>query len=120
MRLLIQAAALLLLDTMLDLLVWRWGLISGYTNTYKGLFHDLVSPLFSISTKFLTLLSISGEPYPAVQPFPRESELIAYVKKRADRAVSKCGNLPKMMVMGALGRCGTGACDFARRIGLPE
>lgn len=24
------------------------------------------------------------------------------------------------MVMGALGRCGTGACDFARKAGIPE
>ena len=30
------------------------------------------------------------------------------------------GKLPKVMVMGALGRCGTGACDFARKAGIPE
>jgi saccharopine dehydrogenase (NAD+, L-lysine-forming) len=34
--------------------------------------------------------------------------------------VVKTGRLPKALVMGSLGRCGTGACDFLRKAGLPE
>lgn len=30
------------------------------------------------------------------------------------------GRGPRVMVMGALGRCGTGACDFAQLAGIPE
>ncbi|KAJ3043120.1 Saccharopine dehydrogenase [Rhizophlyctis rosea] len=58
--------------------------------------------------------------YPAVSPFPHEDDLIAHIKTRLDAAAAKAGRLPRVMVMGALGRCGTGAADFARRVGIPE
>ncbi|KAJ3279610.1 Saccharopine dehydrogenase [Borealophlyctis nickersoniae] len=61
-----------------------------------------------------------NEAYGSVTPFPHEDELIAYVKGRLDKAVAKNGSVPRVMVMGALGRCGTGAADFARRVGIPE
>lgn len=33
---------------------------------------------------------------------------------------AKVGRLPRVMVLGYLGRCGSGAADFARRVGIPE
>lgn len=33
---------------------------------------------------------------------------------------AKAGRMPRVMVMGALGRCGSGACDLAKRAGIPE
>ena len=30
------------------------------------------------------------------------------------------GLYPKVMVMGALGRCGKGAVEFAQKLGIPE
>lgn len=36
------------------------------------------------------------------------------------RLEAKAGRMPRVMVMGALGRCGTGACDLAKRAGVPE
>jgi hypothetical protein len=36
------------------------------------------------------------------------------------QAQEKCGRLPRVLVIGALGRCGTGACDLAVQVGLPE
>lgn len=82
-----------------------------------------------------------SETYGALKPYPNEDALIEYTKKRLAEA-GKClenyiqqwsdqaneygtvaanGNqYPKVMVMGALGRCGRGACDFARKAGIPE
>ncbi|KAJ8654418.1 hypothetical protein O0I10_009859 [Lichtheimia ornata] len=60
-------------------------------------------------------------PYGALKPYPNEDALIDYIKGRlAEAAKVNDGKLPKVMVMGALGRCGTGACDFARKAGIPE
>ncbi|CAM0137271.1 Saccharopine dehydrogenase [Umbelopsis sp. WA50703] len=60
-----------------------------------------------------------GTPYPALKPYPNEDALIAHTKSRLT-AAAKDGKLPTVMVMGALGRCGSGACDFARKTGIPE
>lgn len=60
-----------------------------------------------------------GVTFPALHPYPNEDALIAHTKERL-AAAAKGGDLPKVMVMGALGRCGSGACDFARRAGIPE
>ncbi|KND04396.1 saccharopine dehydrogenase (NAD+, L-lysine-forming) [Spizellomyces punctatus DAOM BR117] len=60
------------------------------------------------------------EKYPTAKPFEHENDLIKFVKERLDAAAKKAGRLPRVMVMGALGRCGTGAADFARRVGIPE
>ncbi|KAJ1567704.1 Saccharopine dehydrogenase, partial [Cladochytrium tenue] len=61
------------------------------------------------------------EPYPSITHYANADDLIAYTKKRLAAAWGKAGGrLPSIMVMGALGRCGSGACDFARHVGLPE
>ncbi|KAK4516481.1 pre-mRNA-splicing factor rse1 [Mucor velutinosus] len=61
------------------------------------------------------------EKYGALTPYPNEDALISYTKDRLTAAVALNNNeYPKVMVMGALGRCGTGACDFARKAGIPE
>ena len=84
------------------------------------------------------------ETYPAIKPYPNEDALIAYAKSRLQQAAGTCdrltgrlgwrqgslhalrllaalngGQLPKLLVMGALGRCGNGACDFAVKAGIP-
>ncbi|KAI8880679.1 hypothetical protein K501DRAFT_190832 [Backusella circina FSU 941] len=62
-----------------------------------------------------------NEEYGAILPYANEDALISYTKDRLARAVTANANIwPKVMVMGALGRCGTGACDFARKTGIPE
>ncbi|KAK3817404.1 MAG: hypothetical protein J3Q66DRAFT_377947 [Benniella sp.] len=61
------------------------------------------------------------QPLPAYKPFPNEHKLIAYIKERLGRAVeANNGQIPEVMVMGALGRCGRGAVDLARAVGIPE
>ncbi|ORE01804.1 hypothetical protein BCV72DRAFT_65452 [Rhizopus microsporus var. microsporus] len=62
-----------------------------------------------------------GEVYGALTPYPNEDALINYIKGRLANAAALNNNqYPTVMVMGALGRCGTGACDFARKAGIPE
>jgi saccharopine dehydrogenase (NAD+, L-lysine-forming) len=57
--------------------------------------------------------------YPARKPFPNEDALIAHTKAQLEKA-TKGGRLPKVMVMGALGRSGSGAYAFAQKAGIPE
>ncbi|RIA96843.1 hypothetical protein C1645_687541 [Glomus cerebriforme] len=58
--------------------------------------------------------------FPSVEPYPDENVLINYVQNRLDGAVAVRGRYPRVMVMGALGRCGKGAVECARKSGIPE
>ncbi|KAJ3385992.1 saccharopine dehydrogenase (NAD+, L-lysine-forming) [Chytriomyces confervae] len=57
--------------------------------------------------------------FPAINHFNNDQDLIKHIKARLALAVAKFGRLPRVMVMGALGRCGGGAGDFARDAGIP-
>lgn len=62
-----------------------------------------------------------SENLPAVTPYPNETELVKHVKNELDAAVQKTGGkLPTCLVIGALGRCGSGALDLFRKVGIPE
>lgn len=62
-----------------------------------------------------------SEDLPGVSPYPNEDALIADVKKSLDVAVAKNGGkYPTALVIGALGRCGSGAISFFRKVGIPE
>lgn len=60
------------------------------------------------------------ENLPGVSPYSNEHALIADVKKDLDVAVSKTGRKPKILVIGALGRCGSGAIDLLKKVGIPD
>jgi len=45
-------------------------------------------------------------------------DLAAYVTQELAKAKEKAGYLPKPIVIGALGRCGGGSCDFAEKVGI--
>ncbi|CAG8563692.1 5098_t:CDS:2, partial [Acaulospora colombiana] len=60
------------------------------------------------------------EKYPSVSPYPDESKLVNHIKERLENATKLKGRPPRVMVMGALGRCGKGAVDFARKAGISE
>ncbi|KAG0002106.1 Saccharopine dehydrogenase [Modicella reniformis] len=60
-----------------------------------------------------------GQPMPPYKPFPNENALISHIKSRLERAVNN-DEVPEFMVMGALGRCGKGACDLAHAVGIPN
>lgn len=64
---------------------------------------------------------LSKTPYASVKPFSRVEDLIAYIKDRLTKAMAAAGGeYPSVMVMGALGRCGTGATDLATKVGIPS
>ncbi|KAK9447561.1 uncharacterized protein V1518DRAFT_421306 [Limtongia smithiae] len=58
---------------------------------------------------------------PEVEWYPNETALIADVKKAVDGVVARKGvALPTTLVIGALGRCGSGAIDLLRKVGIPD
>lgn len=62
-----------------------------------------------------------AENLPAVTPYPNEAALVKHVKAELDAAIEKTGGkLPTCLVIGALGRCGSGALDLFRKVGIPE
>ncbi|KAI8955583.1 hypothetical protein F4801DRAFT_586728 [Xylaria longipes] len=62
----------------------------------------------------------AGEPLPGVESYPNESALITDIKKDLDAARAKAGRLPRVIVIGALGRCGRGAVDMCLKAGIPD
>lgn len=65
-------------------------------------------------------LTHPGEPFPSVESYPNEDALIADVKKALAEGEAKAGRKPRLIVIGALGRCGSGAVDLALRAGIPN
>ncbi|KAL6714364.1 Saccharopine dehydrogenase [Lecanora helva] len=66
-------------------------------------------------------LEHNGKPLPGVKPYENEQLLIDEVKTHLKRGLEKTqGVYPRILVIGALGRCGTGALELARRVGIPE
>ncbi|ODV76971.1 Formate/glycerate dehydrogenase catalytic domain-like protein [Suhomyces tanzawaensis NRRL Y-17324] len=62
-----------------------------------------------------------SENLPGVTPYPNEEALIADIKKDLEVAVQKNGGkYPTGLVIGALGRCGSGAVDFFKKVGIPD
>lgn len=55
------------------------------------------------------------KPFPSVSSYPNEDSLIADVKN----AIEGTGKVPRVIVIGALGRCGTGAVDMCLKAGIP-
>jgi len=67
------------------------------------------------------------EPLPGVQTFTQgrgyylnEEELLNQIREDMTTGEKILGRKPTVMVLGALGRCGTGACDLFTKAGLPE
>ncbi|MCJ1448667.1 MAG: Saccharopine dehydrogenase [Stictis urceolatum] len=66
-------------------------------------------------------LTSAGEPLPSVSSYPNDRELVSTVKVSIEKALPKNDNkLPTVLVIGSLGRCGSGAVDLAKTVGLPE
>lgn len=62
-----------------------------------------------------------SENLPGVTPYPNEEALIADVKQQLSAALEKTGGqYPTALVIGALGRCGSGAIDFFNKVGIPD
>ncbi len=57
---------------------------------------------------------------PALNPYKNEDMMVADVTGLLSQAVKAKGRYPKVLIIGALGRCGSGAVKMCRRAGLPE
>jgi saccharopine dehydrogenase (NAD+, L-lysine-forming) len=67
-----------------------------------------------------TFILISRQKYSKIVPFDNAQELIASIKIQLDQVKETNGKSPSMLVIGALGRCGRGAMDFGKAVGLDE
>ncbi|KZF19335.1 hypothetical protein L228DRAFT_250923 [Xylona heveae TC161] len=66
-------------------------------------------------------LTHPGEPMPSVSSYANEGLLIKDIKAATDAGAQKIGGRkPRVLVIGALGRCGRGAVDLCRKAGIPE
>jgi saccharopine dehydrogenase (NAD+, L-lysine forming) len=62
-----------------------------------------------------------GSDYPEVKPYPNETALLQEVNGQLEAAVKLNGETwPRIIVIGALGRCGSGAVDAALKAGVPD
>ncbi|KAK8132470.1 hypothetical protein PG999_000643 [Apiospora kogelbergensis] len=65
-------------------------------------------------------LTNPGVPLPEVSSYPNEDALVADIKKDVQAGEKKAGRLPRVIVIGALGRCGRGAVDMCLKAGIPD
>jgi len=63
---------------------------------------------------------LTGEPLGELQYYPDSPSLINEVREGLEAAFQKTQRRPTILVMGALGRCGNGAVDFAIQAGVPS
>ncbi|AQZ18854.1 LYS1 (YIR034C) [Zygosaccharomyces parabailii] len=61
-----------------------------------------------------------SENLPAVSPYPNEDSLIKDVVGDYRAALRKGAKKPTVLIIGALGRCGSGAIDLLHKIGIPD
>jgi len=61
-----------------------------------------------------------NEPLPGERPYDNDTLLIASVKQSLEAGKKVAGRTPKLLVIGALGRCGNGAVQLAKDVGIPD
>lgn len=61
-----------------------------------------------------------SKPLPGVEPYPNQDLLLEDVRSQLVKGEAKGGRKPRILVIGALGRCGSGAVDLCRQAGIPE
>ena len=108
-----MGAEWLLLATTLDSRELRWHLKLGHGNSLVRVSSRLArSSLISVTDP-------KNGPFPSVSSYPNENDLIADVKKAVVQGLEKTGKAPRVLIIGALGRCGSGAVDLCLRAGVP-
>lgn len=61
-----------------------------------------------------------GAPLPGEVPYANQNLLIDSVKETLEAGKKIAGRAPKILVIGALGRCGKGAVQLAKDVGIPD
>lgn len=62
----------------------------------------------------------ADKPMPGVTSYPNQNQLLDDVKRKMLEGESKAGRKPRVLIIGALGRCGTGAVDLCKQAGIPD
>lgn len=62
----------------------------------------------------------ASEPLPSTSSYENEDLLIKDVRSAVETGRAKVNRLPRVLVIGALGRCGRGAVDLCDRAGLSD
>ncbi|KAI4677770.1 holo-[acyl-carrier-protein] synthase [Alternaria sp. BMP 2799] len=100
---------------------------SGRRVAAFGYHAGFVGAALAIKTWAWQLTHPKGEPLPGLETFTEgrgyynnESELIAQLKEDVAAGEKVAGHKPTSLVLGALGRCGSGAVDLLEKIGCPE
>ena len=84
----------------------------GYHAGYAGTALALLDWVWKLESKL---------PLPGRSPYRFKSELDKEVKEEVSKGARKNdGRLPRVLVIGALGRCGKGSLDMCREAGIPE
>ena len=65
-------------------------------------------------------LTHKGQALPGVESYENETVLLEQIRKDVADGEKITGKKPRALVIGALGRCGRGAVDLFRKVGLPE
>lgn len=65
-------------------------------------------------------LNPDSQDLPGVTPSPNENLLVESVKSQLEKAYAKTQCYPNVLIIGALGRCGSGAIDLCKKIGIPD
>lgn len=60
------------------------------------------------------------KPLPGVSAYENETALIKDVKTAVEEGKAQAGHCPRVLVIGALGRCGKGAVDLCTKAGLED
>lgn len=60
------------------------------------------------------------KPLPGVSAYENETALIKDVKTAVEEGKAQAGHYPRVLVIGALGRCGKGAVDLCTKAGLED
>ncbi|KAJ5924726.1 Saccharopine dehydrogenase [Penicillium verhagenii] len=66
------------------------------------------------------LANPNGAPLPSEVPYANQDLLIESVKESVEAGKKIAGKYPTILVIGALGRCGKGAVQLAKDVGIPE
>lgn len=62
----------------------------------------------------------ADEAMPSVTSYPNQDLLLNDVKSKLADGEKKAGRTPRVLIIGALGRCGTGAVDLCKQAGIPD
>jgi len=84
-----------------------------------GFFAGFTGTALAIDVWCQQKLSGKTGTYPSVRPYDNEEELLSHISERLSKAVHHSQRIPRVIVIGAKGRCGKGAVAFCEKINLP-